>query len=70
MSVIQCRQAGLLRTFVKTGNMVEKGELLAEIIDPYNGEVSEEITAPKKGRIFFQRDSSLVYAGAVVFKQI
>lgn len=48
----------------------EKGELLAEIIDPYNGEVSEEITAPKKGRIFFQRDSSLVYAGAVVFKQI
>lgn len=48
----------------------EKGELLAEIIDPYNGEVSEEITAPKKGRIFFQRDRSLVYAGAVVFKQI
>ena len=70
LSVIQRRQAGLLRTFVKTGNMVEKGELLAEIIDPYNGEVSEEITAPKKGRIFFQRDSSLVYAGAVVFKQI
>lgn len=32
----------------------EKGELLAEIIDPYNGEVSEEITAPKKGRIFFR----------------
>ena len=70
MSVIKSDQAGLFLPYVKVGDEVEKGELLAEIIDPYIGEVKKEIVVEKKGKIFFERNKPIVYANTVIFRII
>jgi len=45
------------------GTIVEEGELLGEMIDPYNYQVLEEIKAPVKGVLFFTRLSGPLEAG-------
>lgn len=70
MSVIKSDCAGFILPCVEVGQRVEKGELLAEILDPYMGEVKKEITAPVSGKIFFERNKPLVYANTVLFRII
>lgn len=52
------------------GEEVQVGDVLAEIIDPLEGEIREQILAPSDGVIFFAHDESLVMEHSTVFKLI
>ncbi len=52
------------------GEEVQVGDVLAEIIDPLEGEIREQILAPSDGVIFFAHDEPLVMEHSTVFKLI
>ena len=52
------------------GEEVQVGDVLAEIIDPLEGESREQILAPSDGVIFFAHDEPLVMEHSTVFKLI
>ena len=52
------------------GEEVHVGDVLAEIVDPLEGEIREQILAPSDGVIFFAHDDPLVMEHSTVFKLI
>jgi hypothetical protein len=70
MMNVKCSSAGIYRGFKNSGDEVSQGEILAEIIHPYEGEVLEQITAPADGIIFFRHTAPLVVENNIVFKMI
>lgn len=52
------------------GEEVQVGDVLAEIIDPLEGEIREQILAPSDGVIFLAHDEPLVMEHSTVFKLI
>lgn len=52
------------------GEEVQVGDVLAEIIDPLEGEIREQILAPSDGVIFFAHNDPLVMEHSTVFKLI
>jgi predicted deacylase len=63
-------QAGLFRRLVELNQNVRRGEVLAEIMDPYTGDVKTEIKSPADARVFFAHNKPLSYASSVLFKLI
>ena len=55
---------------MKVGDEVTKGQQLARVIDPYEGEVTEILTAPIDGVVFFEHNDPLTYADTAVIKLI
>ena len=62
--------SGIFEAKVKVGDEVVKGQVLAETIDPYEGSVTETLTAPADGIVFFAHNEPLTYANTAVFKLI
>lgn len=60
----------ILMFLAKEGVEVVKGQVLAETIDPYEGAVTEILTAPADGIVFFAHNEPLTYANTAVFKLI
>lgn len=67
---IKTPQAGFFVPKVKIGLEVEKGDLLAEIHNPYTDEVSAQVIAPVAGVVFFMHHTPLTYGQSTVFKLI
>ncbi len=67
LTIIKAPVAGILYMFKGAGEKVRKGELLAHIIDPYEGNVMAEIKSPKSGIIFFARNKSLTMQNTLLF---
>ncbi|MDM1347153.1 succinylglutamate desuccinylase/aspartoacylase family protein [Myroides marinus] len=63
---VRARQSGLLHDQVKIGAYVEKGQVLAEISDPY-GKENVAIKAPNAGYVINVNDAPIVYQGDAVF---
>lgn len=61
---------GIYLPHVKPGEEVSRGEVLADIIDPYEGEIISQILAPTSGIVFFAHSQPLVMEGAIIFKII
>lgn len=53
-------RAGILYSLCTVGDDVRKGDLLAKILDPYDGSTLSEILAPQDGTIFFAYNRPLV----------
>ncbi len=70
MLAVRTRQAGIFESRVKVGDEVSKGQVLAKVIDPYEGEVKEKLKAPADGIVFFAHDDPLTYANTAVFKLV
>ncbi len=70
MMNVTCGAAGIYRSMHKSGDEVEKGEVLAQIIHPYEGAVICEVKAPADGILFFAHESPLVMENTIVFKMI
>lgn len=66
--VVRTDKAGFYIKLVSANSAVEKGDLLAKIIDPYNGDVIKEIYSPCKGIIFFAHYRPLVLEDTIVFR--
>lgn len=67
---IHAQSGGIYRRIKQPGDEVEQGEAMAEILDPFEGTVIEEIKAPANGIVFFAHKSPLVLENSVVYKII
>lgn len=70
MTSVKSEYAGIFRQVAEPDTSVHKGDLMARIIDPYEGNVIDEIIAPMNGKVFFVQDNPLVYSGTPLFKII
>lgn len=68
MLSVRPEKAGIYRSLADIGQQVEEGEKLAEILDPGEGCMIEELYAPADGIIFFQHSDPLTYANTAVIK--
>lgn len=68
MLSLKTTQAGILRRLVEVNDEVEKGQVLAEVLDAYEGTVLEKIYALKRGMVFFVHSQPLVYSQTAVVK--
>ena len=64
---VRTPQAGMFYRLKGAGAKVQEGEPLARIIDPYEGNVRAEITAPTDGIIFFAHNKPLALANTLLF---
>ena len=55
---------------LRRGFEIKKGEILANILNPLDCSIAEEIKSPVNGTIFFTQSKSLAYANAVLFRII
>ena len=67
---VQTTEAGIFEPLVEVEAQVNEGDLLARVIDPYEGCVRQEIRASCDGVVFFRHSDPLVYADTVVFRLI
>lgn len=61
---------GIYRRHVDPGQEVHRGQELASILDPLEGEVISRVLAPTDGIIYFAHSDPLVMEGTIVFKII
>lgn len=59
---VRARQGGLFRFFVKDGALVEKGEVIGTISDPY-GRYEFKVKVPQSGYIIGLNHAAVVYKG-------
>ncbi|MGN0513887.1 MAG: succinylglutamate desuccinylase/aspartoacylase family protein [Lachnospiraceae bacterium] len=67
---VQTAKSGIFEALVKAGDAVEEGAPLANIINPYDGEIMETLYAPVKGKVFFMHTDPLTYANTAVVKLV
>lgn len=65
---VRTAKSGFYEPLVKAGDEVEAGTPLANIINPYEGDVLETLYAPIGGVIFFIHSDPLTYANTAVIK--
>lgn len=68
MISVRTAKSGIFEALVKTGEAVDVGQPLANIMDPYEGENLETLYSPVQGMVFFQHNEPLTYADTVVIK--
>lgn len=61
---------GLYQRHVEPGQEVHRGQELASILDPLEGEVISRVLAPTDGIVYFAHSDPLVMEGTIVFKII
>lgn len=67
---VRSSMGGFYRSIKKPGDEVTQGEIMAEILHPYENTVLEEIKAPCGGIVFFAHSSPLVSESEVLYKLI
>ena len=64
---VRTTQAGILYRLKNAGDKVQEGEVLAHIIDPYEGSIKAKITSPIDGIIFFAHNKPLALENTLLF---
>ena len=64
---VKARHAGIFYRLVNAGSRVFPGESLAHIIDPYNGQILNEVKATAEGIVFFAHNRPVVLQNALLF---
>ena len=67
---VKTKSPGIYRRLKNPGDGVERGDVLGEIIHPYEGDVIDQVLSPTDGIIFFAHTSPMVMESAVVYKII
>lgn len=67
---IKTAKSGIFEPMVKAGEEVRTGQPLANILDPYEGNVLETLYAPFDRVVFFMHNEPLTYANTAVIKLI
>lgn len=67
---VRTRASGFFESKVLPGEEVEKGQLLAQIIDTYVGTVKSEIYSPVQGVVSFLHNEAMTYENTAVIKLI
>ncbi|MFI3304944.1 MAG: M14 family metallopeptidase [Rikenellaceae bacterium] len=66
--VVKTTTSGFLSKKRVAQDSVRAGDLLAEVVDPYDASIREMIFAPVNGVVFFNQEKPLVIEGAKVFE--
>ena len=70
MILIKTAKSGIFEPMVKAGEEVRTGQPLANILNPYEGNVLETLYAPFDRVVFFVHNEPLTYANTAVIKLI
>ena len=70
MASVRTAKSGIFEPLVKVGEDVKEGTPLANIVNPYDGEIMETLFAPIDSKVFFMHTDPLTYANTAVFKLI
>lgn len=70
MTPVRTKKAGIFESRVKVGEEITKGQILAEVSDPYECEIIDTLVSPVDGIVFFAHDEPLTYANTAVFKLV
>lgn len=68
--LIKTAKSGIFEPMVKAGEEVQTGQPLANIVDPYEGDILETLYAPLNRVAFFVHNEPLTYADTAVIKLI
>ncbi len=67
---VKARRAGIMYCMCKTNDTVRRDQLLARILDPYDGSIRWEVRAPEDGTVFFLHTKALVLENSMLFRLI
>ena len=67
---VKSSTAGIFVRRANVDSRVKKGEIIAEIMDPYTGEIADRIIAPQNGIVFFHVNQPLIYSQTPLFRII
>ena len=67
---IRADVSGIYRKLKSPGDEVRFGELIGEVIDPFEGEVISQIMSPSDGIIFFAHVKPLVLENCIIYQMI
>lgn len=70
LTTVHASEAGILRRYRFPGEEVRRGDLLAEILDPYEGTAKVQVLAPTDGIIFFSHKKPLVIQKDIICRII
>lgn len=70
MLPLKANGSGFFRRFAGVNEEVQRGQLLGEILDPYEGEILSEIRANVDGIIFFASNQPTILENATAFQVI
>lgn len=70
LTLIKTAKSGIFEPMIKVGEEVETGQPLANILDPYEGDILETLYAPFNRVAFFVHNEPLTYANTAVIKLI
>ncbi len=70
LSQVIARRAGIFYRIKEAGETVSEGEVLAQILDPYDSSVLEEVKSPVRGTIFFSHNRPLALEHAILYRII
>lgn len=65
---VRTAKPGFFEALVSAGEKVQAGKPLANILNPYEGEIIETLYAPLDGIVFFIHNAPLTYANTAVIK--
>ena len=65
---IKAQHAGILLRQVSAGSRVHRGQSLANIIHPYNGQILSDVKSTVDGTVFFAHNRQVVLQNALLFK--
>ncbi|MCR4616960.1 MAG: succinylglutamate desuccinylase/aspartoacylase family protein [Lachnospiraceae bacterium] len=67
---VYTEKAGIFKGKVECGEYVQYGQKMAEIINPFDGSVLEEIVASTDGIVFFAHNSALINQYETAFRMV
>ena len=67
---VKTEKSGIFEALTRVGEQVQIGTPLANIVNPYEGNILETLYAPCGCRVFFMHSDPLTYADTAVFKLI
>lgn len=67
---IRADMPGFFRPKVSTNSEVVRGQLIAEIVDSFRGDVISRLVAPTDGVIFYRQNQPMVFQNSVAFRMI
>lgn len=67
---VKSSRAGFFRKIIGINEEIKRGDVLAEVINPFLGNVETQIIALSDGIIFFEQTSPMLYQNTVVYKII
>ncbi|MGL5433920.1 MAG: M14 family metallopeptidase [Lachnospiraceae bacterium] len=70
ITIVKNNFAGIIKNVCEPGSKVTKGQLIAQVINPCNAQIIEELEAPTDGVIFSAHGNSLANSQALAFEII